>query len=338
MMRRRLSLAFIPSLIAGFTLLVLISTTTANALQAANPNAAQGIEISPALVELNVEKGKTYIIKLKVTNVTVSDLVYTSTVDDFNAKNETGSPQILLDSTLPPSASIKTWVTGVKSFALKTRESRDISVQVSVPNSAEPGGHYGVLRFSGAAPDVKDTGVGLAASAGLLMLVRVDGEVTEKASLVTLSTAQNGKDTSLFETGPITFVTRIKNEGNIHVKPTGAIELRDIFGNLVTTMTVNKEKSNVLPSSIRRFETQYNQDWMIGPYTAIMTLGYGSTGQAIVGQVGFWVIPYKPLLAGLILLVTLIFVARRMLKSYNKRIIEKAQQSNDNTTPQRKRK
>jgi len=298
--------------------------------QSTSANAAQGIEISPALVELNAAKGNTYVVKLTVTNVTSSDLAYSTSVNDFTAKDETGSPQIVLDSQLPETASIKTWLGTVEGFTLKSRQSRTINVQVTIPEQAEAGGHYGVLRFSGRAPELENTGVGLSASAGVLMLIRVDGAITEKASLVSFLSVKDDTQRSFFETSPIGFVTRIKNEGNVHIKPVGSIEVRDMFGGLVATIPVNDNKANVLPESIRRFEATYSSSWMIGRYTADLAVGYGTTGQAITSTISFWVIPYKILLAALLLLGTIIFVMSRLLKVYNKRIIAKSK--NENTT------
>jgi len=302
--------------------------------QTIDANAAQGMQISPTLVELNAAKGKTYNIKLTVTNVTASDLVYTTSVDDFNAADETGSPHIILDSTLPPAASIKTWVNTDSGFSLTAHKSRVVTAQIIIPNNAEPGGHYGVLRFSGTAPEIKSTGVGLSASAGVLLLVRVDGLINEKADLASFYTSatQSGKETSFFENGPVSFIVRIKNEGNIHVKPVGNIEVTDMFGGVVANLPINKDKSNVLPKSIRRFdEAKVNKDWMIGRYTANLTMGYGSNGQAITNTITFWVIPYKIILVALLVLVTVIYILRRIIKVYNKRIIEKAKNENKNS-------
>jgi len=310
----------VPSLVLALLAVGLLQSTIVSG-QASSASAAQGIQISPALVELNALPGKTYTVTLNITNVTGLDLVYSSSVDDFNAKDESGSPQILLDSTLPETASIKTWVSSIDQFGLTTRQSKVITAQVSVPVDAEPGGHYGVIRFSGRAPEVTDTGVGLAASAGVLMLIRVDGDITENAQVSSFFTARNGDQSSFFETSPITFVTRIQNQGNIHVKPVGSIEIRDMFGGLVKTLPVNDEKSNVLPDSIRRFEAVYDSQWMIGRYTANLTLGYGTTGQALTSTINFWVIPYKIILIALLVLVTIIFILRAVLRSYKKRII-----------------
>lgn len=302
--------------------------------QSADPNAAQGAQISPALVELNAEKGKTYTLKIKVTNVTLTKLIYSTSVNDFTSKDETGSPSVLLDANLPPSASVVEWVSTAPEFTLDSRESREIIATVTVPDDAEPGGHYGVIRFSGRAPDLDSSGVGLAASTGMLLLIRVSGDITESASLASFYTANGGDQTFFFEAPPVEFITRISNDGNIHVKPAGTIEIRDAFGGSVATIPVNDTKSNVLPDSIRRFENTYNSSWMFGMYTADLTLGYGTTGQAITSTITFWVIPYKLVLIGLLTFITLVFIASRLIKVYNKRIIAKAK--NENSTKNKK--
>jgi hypothetical protein len=291
-------------------------------------NAAEGIQISPALIELNATRGKTYNLNLTIMNVTNSDLIYDAMVDDFNSTSETGSPHIITDNTLPPTSSVVTWVAGIPEFTLHSKQSKSVVAQVTIPANAEPGGHYGIIRFSCKAPNLSDNGVGLSASAGVLLLIRVDGAITEKADLASFYSTQNDKQSFFFENGPINFVTRIQNTGNIHIKPVGSIEVHDMFGGLTATLPVNSDQSNVLPNSIRRFESQFNEDWLFGRYTANLTLGYGTTGQAITSTISFWVIPYKIVLVGLLALATLIFIFSRLIKVYNKHIIEMSKKEN----------
>jgi hypothetical protein len=288
--------------------------------QASN-NAANGLQISPALVQLNGEKGKSYSVKLQVLNVTGSDLSFTSEVNDFASKDETGTPSILLNETEPAPTSIQSWVGSIPNFTLKARETKTIDAVITIPANAEPGGHYGVIRFSGSAPSLSGTGVGLSASAGTLMLVRVAGAITEKLDLITFEANNGGNPSALFENGPITFLTRFQNKGNVHVQPSGTILINDTFGNKVTSLDINSEKGNILPSSTRRFQSTLGQKWLFGRYTATITIGYGTTGQAIVQTISFWVIPYKLILIGLAILATIIYVLRIAIKRYNKYII-----------------
>lgn len=295
--------------------------------------AVEGLQISPVLVELNAKKSQTYTVPIKLTNVTTQDHTYYSAVNDFTAQDETGSPHILLDSTLPSTASIITWVSTINQISIKSGQSAIVNAQINVPADAEAGGHYGTLRFSGVAPTPQSAGIGLAASTGMLFLVRVDGAITEKASVASFnSETTDDKQTGFFEKAPLNFAVRIKNEGNVHIKPFGQILVHDMFGGLVATLPVNDQKANVLPSSIRRFDVTLNNSWMLGHYTADLALGYGTSGQALTATTDFWVIPYKIVLVALIVLVTIIFILVRMVKVYNKRIITKAIQKHDQKT------
>ncbi len=316
------------SLILSVGLALIVTNIPAGAQSLENVD--KGLEISPAYYELNAEAGRTYSLDLKLKNVTPSDVIYSSSVNDFVSANETGAPSIVEKSTLPATASIISWIPALDKIKVKSQQRVAISAQINVPANAEPGGHYGVLRFYGDAPNLDSTGVGINVSTGVLILVRVAGDITEKASLASFYTSLNGKQSWFFENSPITFVTRIRNEGNIHVKPIGNIEIHDMFGNLVKSLEVGDTKSNVLPDGIRRYDVQYDNGWMFGKYTANLALGYGMTGQAITATTDFWVIPYKLILAAIFIAATVIYILGRLIKVYNRRIIEKAKNENTN--------
>jgi hypothetical protein len=321
----------INQVIGGLVAAVLLATSflpSTVGAQASNANAADGLQISPALVEVNAEPGKSYAIELSVTNVTASDLAFDSAVNDFSARDETGTPSVNLDSDLPATASIRSWVTIVDSFDLDARQTRKLTATLEVPADAEPGGHYGVIRFSGRSPELQSSGVGLAASAGTLVLVRVAGATDEMLDLITFQAAQNGQGSGFFENGPLDFVMRFENKGNVHLKPIGQVEVRDMFGNKVETLTVNPSNGNVLPGSVRRFQAVLDKQWLFGRYTADISIAYGTTGQAVVRTISFWVIPYKLIGLGLIALLTLFFVLRTLIKRYNTYIINRANQHN----------
>jgi len=314
------------SLVSIFALSILFGTFLYNSVsaEAASSNSAQGMQVSPTLVELNAAKGKTYNLTIKVTNVTNSNMQYTSSVADFSAANETGTPKITVDENLSSASSIRTWASLDSKFTLATQKSKTVIAQITIPDNAEPGGHYGVLRFSGAAPQIENTstGVGLSASAGVLVLIKVDGDITEKADIASFySSNSNQKQNSIFESAPVGFITRIKNTGNVHIKPFGNIEIRDMFGSVVKTIPINSDKTNVLPKSTRLFESKTDSSWMFGVYTANLSLGYGTKGQALTSTVTFWVVPYKIILAILFVLSSIIFVISRLLKVYKRNII-----------------
>ena len=48
--------------------------------------------------------------------------------------------------------------------------------------------------------------------------------------------------TKFFFNSPVTFITRITNLGNVHLKPQGEISIKNLFGNKVGELKVNEAK------------------------------------------------------------------------------------------------
>ena len=304
---------------------------------AQSDDAANGLEISPVLVELNTEPVGSYNVNIKVRNVTKSTLFFSTSVDDFGAKNESGEPNIVLEEDGEPlPTSIKSWVEPIPAFTLVPNEEYEVNATINVPEGAEPGGHYGVIRFSGHTSSDDNGNVGLVASAGTLILARVRGDAKESLDLASFEATKNGRAGLIFESGPITFVSRFTNSGSVHLKPIGQIEIKDSFGGIVASLPVNDAKGNVLPSSTRRFETTLDESWMFGRYTADISIAYGTTGQAIVRTINFWVIPWKIVLAVVLFAGTLIYILKMVLQRYNSYIIKKDRAGRKNSKPKRK--
>ncbi len=302
-----------------------VGTPVAAAQQAAQQTPGQGLEISPPLIDLKTDPGKTLTVKINLRNITKATLVATPQVNDFVAQGEEGQPKLLLDQNAKEQSpySIKGWIAELPTLTLAPQELKTETIPINVPQNASPGGHYGVIRFTAAPPGLEGTGVSLSASIGSLVLIRVSGNIVEKASFAEFYASQNGQKKTLFEYGPVTFVERIKNEGNVHFKPSGTIRVTGTFGGQVAVLTVNEKGGNVLPASIRRFEQTLNKKHLFGRYKAEANVEYN--GKNISQTITFWVIPYK--LIAIILGVLLILVAgiRSGLKKYVRRAVKKAQ-------------
>lgn len=300
---------------------------------AALAQGGQAFSISPPLLELKADPGQTVTAKIKLTNVSAGELLIKTQLNDFGAKNETGEPNIIFeDDQSSVSHSLRQWISSPEPFILDSKETKTLEIPITPPPDAEPGGHYAVVRFTGSAPELEESGVALSASIGSLVLLQVSGAVDEKMSLVEFfSGIGDGSKTGFFESGPVTFSQRIQNEGNVHVKPTGTIEIFNSIGQKIETLRVNGDPNDeanpaksVLPNSIRRFDQTWNKGWGFGRYTAQMKLTYGQDNKEIAQTITFWIIPYK-LLIGIVVVGTgLFFGLRYGVRRYNQHIISKA--------------
>lgn len=292
-------------------------------------SAGQGLEISPPVIELSADPGQTVTANIRVRNVTKGDLIAKGKADDFGAgAGEDGQPKLLLDETGATRYSLKYWVQGVPDLRLAPQELKTTTISIAVPKNAEPGGHFGVIRFTALPPNLEGTGVALSASVGTLVLLKVSGPITEKVSLAEFSTFKTEankapKTTSFFEHGPVNFLVRVRNEGSVHEKVTGTITIKNWFGQQVGVVKVNEKGGNVLPDSVRRFEQSLDKKQLFGHYTAALAMTY-SNGKSLTGSLGFWVIPWKLILLVLAGLLVLIWLLRVGVKRYNAYIIAQA--------------
>jgi hypothetical protein len=296
-----------------------------------NAQSGQAFSLSPPLLELAANPGERIDATIKITNVSAGALEMTVQANDFGSKNETGEPNIIFDDIEPTPYTLKGWINLPETFMLESKETRTVTVPIDVPQNAEPGGHYGVIRFTGTSAENGDQQVSLSASIGSLVLLRVAGDIQQSAAVESFYTASSDfAETSFFESSPVTFVTRIRNSGNIHIKPTGTVVVKDMFGNETATLRMNGDPAaekdppgSILPQSVRRFDTALSDKMLFGRYTATMQLQYGD-GKTLERTTTFWVVPYKPILVGIVLLGIAIFGAVWGLKRYNAYIITKA--------------
>ncbi|HET7673812.1 MAG TPA: hypothetical protein VFK11_04870 [Candidatus Saccharimonadales bacterium] len=319
----------------GLTLLaVAISPTVSTVLAASGAGSGQALEIAPPLENISGDPGEQIILKIQLRDVAKTDLIVSQEINDFVANGEDGTPKILIDNNEDNPYSIRDWVNPLPSFTIKPGDIQTVKVVINIPKDASPGGHYGVIRFTGTPPKLKGTGVSLSASLGTLVLLRVNGPVKEKLSIQEFSVSQNGKTAKLFESPPIDFVEKIYNSGNIHEEPTGHITIKDMFGKTIAGLNVNLPPRNILPASTRKFtqpldKTILGNKKLFGRYTADFKLVYGSgkNKDVVNTQISFWIIPYRLIGAIVLTLIVLFFVFRFLIKRYNQRIIKKAQSS-----------
>jgi len=297
-----------------------------------DPTSGQALEISPPSLPLDVNPGERREFDLLIRNVSNSDLIATGAINDFVAAGEGGVPRILLDEdeSQDNPYSFKDWVEPLPETLLVPGELKTIPIVINVPENATPGGHYGVIRYSGTAADIDQTGVSLAASLGTLVFLNVNGDTTLELEIEEFSINKDGETGTLFESTPLTLVERLANVGNTHFQPRGTVALTNMFGRSVATANVNLADRYVLPgeNNVRRFEQQVDEAligdrWLFGRYTADLELTYGDD-QTVSDQLTFWVVPYRLVAAVIVALIGLFFLTRTLLRRYNERVINKA--------------
>ncbi len=289
------------------------------------PQAGNGMQISPAVREYTLDPGESVGYELRLTNITDNPITAESVITDFEQKEgEEGIPKLILDDSENP-YSIKRFVSDFGSVTLAPKEQKVLDVSITVPRDASPGAHFGAIRFVTSSESTEgSTVVSLAAGVGALIFINVTGDINDNLTLLQLSAAKEGKTGTIFDNGSLSIVTRVQNKGNTYLKPFGRLVIKDWKNRVVEEKDFNAETPKlVLPGTVRRLEDRLDQNKRyFGRYKAEVQMAYGEGGgDIIIGNVTFWVLPWRQVLISIAALAVLAFLIYRGLISYKRRIL-----------------
>jgi len=277
------------------------------------PFITDAITIGPAKLELSADPGDVLTGEMSLFNETdKADNFYIS----FEKFIEEGSQRIFLAD---EESLVAEWMEAPESVFLTGGERKRVSFTIRVPEGAPPGGHFAVAWWSTAPPEAKG-GVGIAVRAGILIFLRVSGEVTEEAEIL-----YSPKQT-IVGSLPLGFNVTFKNLGNVHLKPLGNIIIKDLFGRTKAQISINPQRFNVLPESQRTFIADWQGEGIFfGPYRATLEVSYGSDESKEFKKTALvWVLPWILTLLIVLALIILILVIIKGIPKYNRWVIEKA--------------
>jgi len=332
-MKRLLSL-ILPTFIAFFLLISNPGAVYAASHTSAPLSSANGYRLSPVRTDLTVSKGSSEQVSVIIQNISAAPENLAVLVDDFEAPtNETGYPTLLLNGATAPTHSLKQFVEVPNtSVNLQPGQQQTVTVVIKVPTDAESGGYYGAIRFAPVTFSPSGAkNVNLAASVASLVLLTVPGNLVEQLSIIGFGVSQgNSVNTHniFFNNKNLYAQIRFSNTGNIQVQPIGNVFLKN-GSKVLGTFAVNSSSlpGNVLPQSIRRFTVSINKVNWYGKYKIIGSFNYGSKGQVLNATSTFYVIPVLFIVIAILiilLILFLIFGLPRIIKSYNRRVIAKA--------------
>lgn len=297
-----------------YILFCVIVTTIWLALFAVTTNeiyAGSAIQLTPTSLEFDLELGETLISQdFNLFNPSNEDTqLMTIKIADFFVDDETGSYRILQEP--HPRYSLSQWLSvEPQEVTLEPLEIQNLTITMRAPQSAEPGGHYAMLiiesRESDSTRDPEGVLVQPVGGVAAPLLATVPGDMSWKGRLLEFLPV------SFKNTGPVDFMLRFQNQGTVHYKPRGKIEIFDFLDNKVGETQI--QPTRVFPQTIRRLETTWDRYLLIGKYHARATVNFGEPGneEMATAEITFWAFPYKA--AAVILVTTIIVILVTKLK------------------------
>lgn len=260
-------------------------------------------------IELWMDAGDESTKELMITNRLGRTMDFKIDIEDFKGSRNIEETIVLLGEEKGPYSLRDYLKPEITEFTLNHGQRMILPVKISIPQNAEPGGLYGSVLVTTNPPKTEmevekekaKGGVRLISRLSSLFFIRVKGEVKEEGML---------KDFQLekkyYEKGPIPFQILFENNGNVHLTPYGLIEIRNLLGKKVGEIQLDPWFS--LPDSLRLREAKWDREFLFGRYTALASINRGY--QDIIDQksIEFWVLPWKIILAGLVVLVLVIWL------------------------------
>jgi len=294
----------LPSILISF--LLVMAAQIAFAQQ--NPN--RSIVISPPTIEHKLNPGERAEGILKVTNSGNTDLTFSANIHDFIVEDRNGTPTILTEDTLSEKYSGASWIAVTpNTFLVPAGTTKEINYFLQVPADAAPGGRYAAAIYEPIDTiQVEGTGAGVNTQLGSLFYITVAGPVTETAEV------GNFIVPGFFEYPPVKIVTEIMNRSDIHVKPSGSIVIKNMFGQEVATQEFSG--GNIFPERSLVYTNEFFSDSKIkvGRYTAELSAIYGQDNNLpLTASASFIIFPWKIALAAT-LIIAIIVVAALLFK------------------------
>jgi hypothetical protein len=305
----------------------------------------QALTISPPLKEFTADPGTEFGDIIKLINDQGTEKTFFATIEGFRARGEKGEPEFFQTT---DETQLATWIALEQtSVTLKPREKKEIKYKISVPEKASTGGHYAAIFWSSQEPEATGiTGIGVVTKIGSLLLVGISGEIKEEMKLIDFSTPFK-----FYNRLPVNFNIGFENTGNVHLKPKGNIKIEPkVLGIGKGEATVNEGGGNVLPESVRRFESTWQKaaipeskaknifskffeelqiEWKnfaLGYFRANLFVLFGQAEPQIVEKsLNFWVFPWRVILIVLIIAALIIWLLIKGIKAYNHWIVKKYQ-------------
>ncbi|KKW14626.1 MAG: hypothetical protein UY52_C0023G0006 [Parcubacteria group bacterium GW2011_GWC2_49_9] len=265
-------------------------------------HSASALTLAPSMQEVTLTPGDQTVVNVELANETDKTIELTTEVVNFTSSGETGEPAFNFDA---DPTDLATWAVPERGpFVLAPDQTQDVLVTIDTPADALPGGYYAAVLFNETLGQESAGDVMIESKLGSLILATVEGNYTSGGTITEFSstTPQAGGSTE--------FTVRFQNSGDIHLKPTGTLVIKNMFGTEMANATVNAENGAVLPDSVRSFDVSpwLTSTSLFGKYTATLTMSDGTVSDTAILSYWFFSTMWIAIIAGAAVLIILIIV------------------------------
>lgn len=289
------------------------------------------LQVSPSPLVVTIKPGQTTSYDLKIRNAGTEAEKLKIAPRTFTIDNATG--QVKFDDTKKP-PEIGDWTSfSAPNFTVQPGEWYTQKVTLAVPKTAGFSYSFALVISRQDARGASTSGNELKGSVAIFALVNIDKPgATRTLQLDKLST-----DAQVYEYLPAKIHVQLRNTGNSIARPDGNVFIQRGSNDQtpISVLPVNESQGYILPGSVRTLSIRWSDGYpgvqiatnastgqesstntwgdmdlskiRFGYYTAKLVAIYndGQRDVPVMGEVGFWVIPWKLLLGVLLIIVLL---------------------------------
>jgi hypothetical protein len=294
--------------IITFIMIITVILSTQTAFAQSTP--LQLIKISPVILKLNLDPGKTTDYPVTVENLTNLPLPVQINVEGFNPDDEDFGYTPSGPSTQSP---LTQWIKIDQSdLLLSPKTAQQMTIHITTPSQVPFGGYFAMIYFQ---PLLASTDIPINAKVGLLALANI-GVQDENAQKARIETFDFQK--SVFEDNPIQATLRVKNISLNFFTAKPKLTIKPLFG---PETEYPLEEKTILPDKIRRWQLNLNLNKpLVGIYFAKMSVSTGGGDEVILNK-QFYAFPLT-LALKVITAVLLILIFRKRVKKALKLFIK----------------
>lgn len=264
------------------------------------------LTITPPLKIINVNPKSTYKGFIEVLNRSKENKTAYLSVDSFREKGNTSSP--LFSQKINNSSQAIHWIKISKTQILNGGEKTKIYFTLDTPSLASPGSHYIAIS-------VNTMNKNIIESLRSLLIINVSGKIKALGNIERFSPAK------YININPnINFQLFFQNTGNVYLAPSGFIIVRNIFGQTIKILPINKRVSLTLTDATRLYQKNWQDSNFfnqLGYFNAqlIMNYKYGNKAYNLNDYANFFVIsPIYIIIILLLIIFAIIYIIRVVWK------------------------
>lgn len=275
---------------------------------------ALSFTISPPTVKKTLTPGISTQGILKVTNSSDTPLTFLIGKEDFVVLDDSGTPVKVPEGTADKFAASH-WISfDQNSVDIDAHDTGSVVYTITPPTYVSPGGYYLAVTFQPQSAQATKTQATIQPVIQALFLLTIPGNTKEDARITQFAAPD------FQEYGPIAITTQVQNNSDIHIKPVAMIAISDMLGRQVALLSL--EQHNIFPGGIKRiYKNTLEKHWLLGMYTARISLSYGKTNHLLSAKTTFIVFPWK-IAVVITLIVILILLASIYLRKRKTTVIE----------------